>query len=169
MKRSPYAVWPGSVLALALLVGSVGNTRSWAEDHHKEHAKPHAGKAAAASASGAAGVWHEIQEQVGELALLVKRKKLSQVHEVAFEIRDLVRTLPAKSPSLGAAQRKKLAGYVKQVDLTAKLLDETGDANNQKATESHHQHLLQVLQNIKRLYPSGALASRAPGKAHDHK
>jgi len=139
MKRSLYAVWPVSVLALAVLAGSAGSTPSWAEDHH---AKPHAGKAAAASASGAAGVWHELQEQVGELTLLVQRKKLSQVHEVAFEIRDRVRTLPAQSHSRRAAQQ---------------------------ATESQHQHLLQVLQNIKRFYPSGALASKAPGKAHGRK
>jgi hypothetical protein len=93
---------------------------------------------------------------------VIKGKKLDQVHEIAFEIRDLARTLPDRSPTLPASKQKQLAAHIKAIGRTAELLDKYGDAKNLRATHTQHRVLHQHLFAIQHLYPAGAL--NAAGK-----
>jgi len=111
----------------------------------------------------AAAIWADIQAQVTDLAQLVKEKRLDEIHPVAFEIRDLVRTLPDKSKSLPAPAHKKLEAQVRVVDRLAEQLDKYGDAGNQPGTVRQHQALLKTLGTIKSLYPAGSLTVRVAG------
>jgi YHS domain-containing protein len=111
----------------------------------------------------AAATWADIQAQVTDLAQLVKEKRLDEIHPVAFEIRDLVRTLPDKSKPLGAATLGKLSAQVRIVDRLAEQLDKYGDAGNQPGTVRQHQALLKTLGTIKSFYPAGSLTVRMTG------
>ena len=55
------------------------------------------------------GVWHEIKEHEEELGKTITDKKLEKVHEIAFEIRDLVNALPTSHRPLtpGIWQRSR--------------------------------------------------------------
>ncbi len=110
-----------------------------------------------------AATWADIQAQVTDLAQLVKEKRLEEVHPVAFEIRDLVRTLPDKSRALGPAALQKLGAQVRIVDRLAQQLDKYGDAKNQAATVRQQQALLKTLETIKALYPGGNLTVGVTG------
>ena len=105
----------------------------------------------------AAATWADIEVQTKDLAQLIREKRLDEVHPVAFEIRDLVRTLPDKSRALPAASRTKLAAQVRMVDRLAEQLDRYGDAGKQAETARQAQRLSGVLGTIRRLYPAGAL------------
>lgn len=105
----------------------------------------------------AATTWADIQSQVKDLDLLVKEKRLDEVHPVAFEIRDLVRTLPDKSQGLAAADQKRLEAQVRIVDRLAEQLDRYGDAGNAAGTVRQQQALLRTLGTIQNLYPKGSL------------
>ena len=120
-------------------------------DHHEMAAKP------AAAGESLAAVWRDVKTHEAELGQLVGSKKLEQVHEVAFAIRDLVATLPAKSQQLSAEQQTKLNGNVKFVATLAGRLDASGDANDQAATEAGFKQLQSVLASIEGIYPAEAL------------
>lgn len=113
--------------------------------------------------SEVAATWADIQAQVTDLAQLVKEKRLEEVHPVALEIRDLVRTLPDKSTALPAAHRKKLDAQVRIVDRLAAQLDKYGDAGNHPGTVRQQQALLKTLATIKSLYPARTLTVRVRG------
>ncbi len=109
----------------------------------------------------AASTWADIQAQVKDLAQLVKEKRLEEVHPVAFEIRDLVRTLPDKSKGLPAANLKKLEAQVRIMDRLAEQLDRYADAGKQADTARQQQAVLRALATIKALYPAGTLSVHA--------
>src|SRR6266446_5484687 len=69
-----------------------------------------------------------------ELADTVKAKKLSEVHEHAFAIRDLAKALPAKA---NPDQKKMVENAVKRVSQLAEDLDKSGDAGDQAKTEAN--------------------------------
>ncbi len=79
------------------------------------------------------GIMTEIHTHQGELADVVKAKKLSDVHHHAFAIRDLVAALPDK---VTADKKAHVEGSVKNIAKLAGELDESGDANNQALTET---------------------------------
>lgn len=150
MKRSIWMACIGLALTAAVLPAGAAQKPA-----------PATGKAkAAAKFPEAAATWADVQAQVTELDQLVKEKRLDEVHPVAFEIRDLVRTLPDKSRALGPAGLRKLATQVRIVDRLAEQLDRYGDAGNQAGTVRQQQALLKALGTIRSLYPTGTLTVR---------
>jgi hypothetical protein len=88
------------------------------------------------------GIMAEIHKHHGELADVVKAKKLADVHHHAFAIRDLANGLPAK---VAADKKARVDGSVKNIAKLAEDLDKTGDDNNQAATEANLKKLDGVL------------------------
>ena len=103
------------------------------------------------------GLWQAVKTHEAELNKRVTAKDLGKVHEIAFAIRDLVAAMPEKSGQLSVEQQGKLKGNVKYVATLATRLDESGDANNQSATEANFKQLQAILASIEALYPPEAL------------
>jgi hypothetical protein len=137
------------LVSLALGIGRLPMASAAEEHEHKE--------GAAKIPSTAAGIWAEVKEHEEQLGKTIADKKLDKVHEVAFEIRDLVNALPDKSKDLPADKLAKLKANAKFVAALAKRLDESGDANDQAATEANFKKLQGILKTIESLYPSEAL------------
>ncbi len=91
------------------------------------------------------GIMDAIHKAHGELADVVKSKKLKDVHVKAFAIRDLAKTLPAK---VTADKKARVEGSVKNIAKLAEDLDKTGDDNDQAATESNLKKLDGVLMTL---------------------
>ena len=142
------------ILVIGLLGLLIGVSRvppaSAAEEHgHKE------GKATIPNTVG--GIWDEVKEHEEQLGKIISEQKLDKVHEVAFEIRDLVNAMPGKSKDLPADTLAKVKSNAKFVADLAKRLDESGDAKNQAGTESTFKKLQGILKTIASLYPPDAL------------
>ncbi len=103
-----------------------------------------------------AGVWGEVKEHEEELGKTIAAKKLDGVHEIAFEIRDMVNALPDKS-KLDADKTAKLKANAKFVTALATRLDESGDAKDQAGTEANFKKLQGILKTIESLYPPDQL------------
>ncbi len=134
-----------SLLALALSVWLIP-TGLAAEEH-----EAHEGKVKIPD--NAAAIVAEVKEHEAELGKLIAEKKLNKVHEVAFEIRDLVNALPEKSTGLAVDKVSKVKADAKFVDSLAERLDKTGDANDQAGTEANFKKLQSVLKQIESQYP----------------
>ena len=93
--------------------------------------------APAASFPEAAMTWEQIEAANAALDKVIKSKNLKTVHKAAFKIRDIVKTLPAKSKSLSPDPQKTLMAQVKNVEQIANMLDESGNSNNVKATQEN--------------------------------
>lgn len=115
------------------------------------------GGTSAASFTGATATWTKITAAKADLDKVIASKNLKTVHEAAFKVRDLVRTLPAQSSGLAPDKAKTLATQVKNVDQLAGKLDEAGDSGNLKATQDNQAGLGDTLDTIHDLYPSGTL------------
>ena len=122
--------------AAITLTGLTSQTAFAAE---KEHAEK---KEKMVIPETADGIMTEIHKHHGELADVVKSKKLADVHHHAFAIRDLANGLPAK---VAADKKARVEGSVKNIAKLATDLDNTGDANNQAATEANLKKLDGVL------------------------
>jgi hypothetical protein len=109
----------------------------------------------AASFTGATATWTKITAAKADLDKIIASKKLASVHEAAFKVRDIVRTLPAQSSGLAPDKAKTLATQVKNVDQLASKLDAAGDSNNLKATQDNQAGLSDTLDTIHDLYPGG--------------
>ena len=109
----------------------------------------------------ATGIFKEIKEHEEELGKIITDKKLDKVHEVAFEIRDLVNALPDKSKDLAADKLAKVKSNAKFVASLADRLDKTGDANDQAGTEANFKKLQDLLKQIRSLYPDSVSKSSA--------
>ena len=93
------------------------------------------------------GIMEAIHKAHGELAEVVKAKKLADVHHKAFAVRDLANALPAK---VAADKKARVEGSVKNIAKLAEDLDKTGDANNQAATEANLKKLDGVLMALEK-------------------
>ncbi len=134
----------------------------------KPPASPTATHALRVAYGEAASVWADVELQVKDLAVLVRERRLDEVHPVAFEIRDLVRTLPDKSRSLSAVARKKLESHIRIIDRLAEQLDRYADAGKYPETVRQHKAMLSALGTIKALFPTGALSiAAAPATSKD--
>ena len=114
--------------------------------------------ASAASFKEAAATWKKVEAANAELDQVIKSGKMNQVHEAAFKVRDIVKTLPAQSQSLPADKQQTLTSQVKNVEQLAGKLDEAGDSKNMAATKDNQAGLNDALDIIKGLYPAGALS-----------
>ena len=128
----------GACAALAI----TGITTSTTFAAEKEHAEK---KEKMVIPETADGIMTEIHKHHGELADVVKSKKLADVHHHAFAIRDLANGLPAK---VAADKKARVEGSVKNIAKLATDLDNTGDANNQAGTEANLKKLDGVLKAL---------------------
>ena len=93
------------------------------------------------------GIMQAIHQHHGELAEVVKSKKLADVHHHAFIIRDLANALPDK---VAADKKARVEGSAKNIAKLAEDLDKTGDAGDQAGTESNLKKLDGVLMALDR-------------------
>ena len=146
-------------LTLILLALAVGTPLlpivSAAEEHEHEGGK-------AKIPETVSGLWQEVKEHEAALGQAIAAKKLDGVHEIAFEIRDMVNALPDKS-KLDAAKMTKLKANAKFVTALATRLDESGDAKDQGGTEANFKKLQGILKTIEALYPADQLKDDMPG------
>ncbi len=93
------------------------------------------------------GIMEAIHKAHGELAEVVKSKKLADVHHKAFAVRDLANALPAK---VAADKKARVEGSTKNIAKLADELDKTGDDNNQAGTEANLKKLDGVLMALEK-------------------
>ena len=98
-------------------------------------------------------IWEAIQKKNDELNKTIESKKLDGVHEIAFSIRDLVKSLPGQSSGLGTDKVNMLNTHVKDIEKTADLLDKYGDDNDYKNTKANYDIFSNNLKAIKEMYP----------------
>jgi len=151
------------IAALSMSFALVRLASAAAEHEHKE------GEEKIPATVG--GIWAEVKEHEEQLGNIIAGKKLDKVHEVAFEIRDLVNALPDKSMDLPADKLAKLNSNAKYVAEIAKRLDESGDAGDAVNAKAQADRLAKLLQDIETLYPKDALhaahtAEDAQGYTH---
>lgn len=91
------------------------------------------------------GIWKEIHTHHLALGEVVKEKRLSEVHEHAFAIRDLAKALPSKA---GQANKKPIENLVKKIGGIAAELDKSGDAGNQQRAEAGLKKLDEALAKL---------------------
>lgn len=106
-------------------------------------------------------IWHEVQEHQQELETVIKNKQLSNVHEIAFHIRDLVNAMADKPGNLPAANLSKVKMNAKYLATLANRLDEAGDANDQARTEETYKKFSDLLKAIEAQYPPEMLKLKA--------
>ncbi len=99
---------------------------------HKDMKMDHKGMKT--KASSVESLWQDIHKHHGELAEVIKAKKLDDVHHHAFAVRDLANKLVAKAP---AGKKAAVKAGVKNIAKLAEDLDKTGDAGDQSATEAN--------------------------------
>lgn len=100
----------------------------------------------------ASAVLAKVKQSEQDLGKMIADKKLDNVHEIAFAVRDLVAALPDKSADLTADKMGKLRSNVKFVADLAARLDESGDRKDQAATEANFKKLQGILKSIDSLY-----------------
>ena len=145
-----------TIILLALAVSLlVVPAVSAAEEHEHEGGK-------AKIPDTVSGIWQEVKEHEEELGQAIAAKKLDGVHEIAFEIRDMVNALPGKS-KLDADKMAKLKSNAKFVAALATRLDESGDAKDQAGTEANFKKLQGILKTIELLYAPEQLKGSMKG------
>ena len=105
--------------------------------------------------TAASATWTKIEAAKADLDKVIASKNLKTVHEAAFKVRDIVKTLPAESSALPAGKMATLNTHVTNVEQLAGKLDESGDSNNLSATQDNQAGLSDTLDTIKGLYPAG--------------
>ena len=106
-----------------------------------------AGKSKVTIPATADGIMQAIHQHYGELAEVVKAKKLADVHHQAFTIRDLANALPDK---VAVDKKARVEGSAKNIAKLAEDLDKTGDAGDQAGTEANLKKLDGVLMALDR-------------------
>lgn len=119
-------------IALCAAIGLAGITATTAFADEKGHKEGHE-KGKAKIPDTVEGILKGIHHHHGELAEVVKGKKLADVHHHAFAIRDLAKALPAKA---AADKKKQVEGTVKNIEKLAEDLDKAGDDGKQAETEA---------------------------------
>lgn len=112
-------------LALVFACGS-----AWAAEHHGDADKK------TEIPDTVDGIFAEVTEHLEMLEKTVTDKKLDAVHELAFEIRDLLLALPDKTKDLASDKKTALADALKKIKQEAGLLDKYGDAGDATQTKS---------------------------------
>ncbi|MEW6005541.1 MAG: hypothetical protein AB1695_09530 [Stygiobacter sp.] len=97
--------------------------------------------------------WAAIQKDNIALKKTMEANKLENVHKFVFSISDLVNSLPGQSTGLPSDKMDKLKKLAKQVEDSAALLDEYGDAGDMKNTMAANEKFNKLLDSIKSLYP----------------
>jgi hypothetical protein len=112
-------------------------------------------------------LWKLVLEKQAALSQIIRAKELDKVHEMAFQIRDLVQSVPGKSGGLSTDNLRKLNESVEQVESTTKLIVEYAGGWEQAKVEEQAVRLGELLARISNLYPAGSLGSgRAAAGPH---
>ncbi len=131
-----------TVVLLPLCVAA----HAFAEDGHGGHDAHEKGGTSKDSVAkvpdSAPEILKAIHEQEAKLVETVTMKQLSDVHRLAFSIRDLALSLQDKASEDKKAQ---VSGAVKSISKLANDLDSSGDANDQVATEANLKKLVGLL------------------------
>jgi hypothetical protein len=125
-----------SLLAMGLCaaIGIFGTQSKLAAQESKDHQEHKEGKPKIQIPDTRAAILKGIDQHHQKLADTVKAKKLSEVHEHAFAIRDLAKALPGK---VNSDHKKIVESAVKRVSQLAEDLDKSGDAGDQAKTEAN--------------------------------
>ena len=121
------------------------------EGHEKEHAESND------QSANLSATWHEIKEHEKKLEETIKAGKLEEVHEIAFSIRDLTKSLFEESKGHPGIPVGMLMVNINQVAAIAESLDEYGDASDKQKTEAEFEKLKSILNAIEKQYPNGTL------------
>jgi hypothetical protein len=120
--------------------GSDVNPSPASADHHTEPASG-AGHAESAHGHGTSGetivpgassreIWTQIANEQSKLEAAIQSGQLSDVHHLAFGIRDLALAVAEKTSGLAAADETKLHEIMQQIKQSAAKLDAYGDSGN---------------------------------------
>ncbi len=145
---------PCALLIGGLILGSPGFAG-------QSHAATARAEAVPSQFEGSAATWRDVRTGVRELDGIVAARKLAEVHEAAFNLRDSVRELRSGKVLSDGAQ-SKLQSLIKQVDALANDLDSSGDKNDLRGTVVNQRKMHVLLDQIAALYPMGALPKVGP-------
>ena len=95
----------------------------------------------------------EINEHESHLQTLIQNGQLDQVHEIAFMIRDLSKSVQEKSEGLSSIDHDKVKSSVTEIAQIADRLDEYGDSGNKVKTEKEVTHLHEALKTLHEQFP----------------
>ena len=129
-------------MVLCAAIGFFSAPTRAAEHEHGDKADAHANVKVPDTLDG---IWKEIHQHHKELADTVNAKKLDQVHQHAFAIRDLAKALPAKVP---AEHKKHVENMVKKLSQIAADLDKSSGAGGQTKTEANLKKLDALLKEM---------------------
>jgi hypothetical protein len=116
--------------------------------------------------STASGILKELSEHEELVGKRIAEGKLEQVHEIAFEIRDLVNALPDASKDLSEDARAELKADARFVASLAERLDRSGDAGDVASAKANFEKLQGILRRIRALYAGDNHGAAAPGHLH---
>lgn len=162
IKHLRTTMWAGALLAPCLALGLGHSSPATAQEVASLHSPL---IMAAASYADAQGTWKEIVDNTQYLDGLIAQKKLSEVHEAAFNLRDSVRMLRGQSTALPAAPQTRLETLIVHIDGLANELDESGDKNDLRGTIANLRKVHLALDGIAALFPRGTLAPIGAVKA----
>jgi hypothetical protein len=140
-----------AILTAAVLAATSPSAARAAE----QIAEPPAGVTAADATVGQ--VWRTVRAREAELGELIAAEKLGEVGPRTRVIRDLVATMPAKSPDLPPEKAKKLEGWGRYVKQLTERIDTAAKAKDVTDAQAALGYLTKVLGAIEGLYPTGAL------------
>lgn len=155
-------------IALCATMGMLGSNLVQAHGDHEKTSHDKKDSEPIKVPDTVAGIWHEIQEHKEELQKTISEKKLAEVHELAFEIRDYAKAMPDKSKDLPTEKMTRLQSAIKQIEKIASDLDSTGDAGDQAGTESNFKKLEGALKLIEVQYPPQTLKASEEKSEHHH-
>lgn len=118
------------------------------------------GKIPAAVCFAKAGeTWGQVLADRKALAKAIAEKRLADVHDLAFSLRDNIVTLPYKSGDLTAAKKATLQTQVALLAERTEQLHASADANDLVKTRITFAKLTKTIDSIAALYPANTLPS----------
>jgi len=118
---------------LSITIITLIATAALADSGHSHGSHEHQAHAVANAASPSE-VMTQIHELQAKLLTTVADKKLGEVHQIAFAIRDLAASLPGMT---SPENKVKVETTAKNISAIATALDESGDAGDQAKTEAN--------------------------------
>jgi len=97
------------------------------------------------------GIFDEVAEHLEQLDKVVASGELDGVHEIAFDIRDMLLALPEKANGLSAENAKALSNSLSKIKQHAGLLDKFGDAGDGAQTKAVLGKFKAEIETIKKL------------------
>jgi len=156
------------VFASVYVSGGLGRDEHKGHDHKgDDHSQHEHGEHKKKSPKTLKKLWQAIQKKHKHLEKTIHGEKLDKVHDLAFEIRDLLKAMPKKSKILDKEKMKSLIGSVKRANEVVDLIHEYADGKDQKNTEKQSHRLTKLLSYVKTLYPKNALVSEKKGHGHE--